>query len=314
MNHLLCLAASATAILFLVACRAPAPSVATPRTTAAAAASGAGAGGGRVAESAAPPWEAARERAVSDRDRRAVVAALCEGRPTTAKGDRTACACPSFTELPGDATELEIGNLISGAFSEPRADEVLAATLGCETGAGSNHTYGGRALLRRTTRGFERVHYAPGALGACRAVPSPGRRTFAVCELESGQQGTSRTTYTKIAFEDVAGHVEARDQEIVDLHSHAGGPGGAAEPLYRVRVTRHALIGAAAYEAGDAATLALVIEVRTSVTCDESPHLCAGIDGAAREASLLYRFDGRSFALAPESAAAYAAVKARDRE
>ena len=165
---------------------------------------------------------------MSERDRRAVVAALCEGRPTTAQGGRTACACPSFTELPGEATELEIGNLIAGAFSDPAADEVLAPTLGCETGAGSNHTYGGRALLRRTPRGFERVHYAPGALGACAAVPSPRRRTFAVCELESGQQGSIRDDVHegRVGPEDVGGHVEVGDQEIVAFRSHTGGPGG----------------------------------------------------------------------------------------
>ena len=82
-------------------------------------------------------------------------------------------------------------------------------------------------------------------------------------------------------------------------------------PLFGFQLTRFALRGTAAYEAGNDSALALDVVIRSDVRCRDSTE-CAGLDTTTKDLALTYGFDGERFELAPASRGAHAILQARD--
>ncbi len=267
--------------------------------------------------SQAPP---ARPRApvrFSERDRRDVVRVLCEASEAVAGKRGFRCDCPSYTEMTFTVAEglgLELGPFFPGHFSGPGRDEAVVVMSGCESGAGSSQTYAEAALVRRTPAGWERVYHQHDALGDCASILSPGGRSRLVCHRTGGHQGHYPVAFNLVGFDEVGVETRPILDPILSFTTHEGGPCCAPDPVFKLDVTRHALLGKAAYEAGDERALTFEVSVRSHVVCVDHPDACARLGLAPVTLSLRYTFDGTTFRRAPESAATEEMLRSRDVE
>jgi hypothetical protein len=77
-------------------------------------------------------------------------------------------------------------------------------------------------------------------------------------------------------------------------------------------VTRFAVHGKRAYEAGDERALSIDVGIRSSVRCEQDQKACASLtDKATIDLSLRYTFDGTAFQLTPASRPAYERLRSR---
>jgi hypothetical protein len=255
--------------------------------------------------------------ALSDGDRLAIARLLCESATVARRGAELACGtCPSYTERAGDAGDHRLAAFYPGHFSGPAADEVVVEMRGaCESGASSGQTYGGHAMVRRTRDGWQRTFYEAGGLGECTAIRGTTRSRL-VCRRRAGHMGLLTETFTLVAYDDAAGRTDEQDGAVLQLFSHslaAAGP-SPKEPANVLAVTRYALRGQHAYEAGDEHALSIELNVRSRVDCPGGPGGCPGVDTATRDTPLRYVFDGTAFHLAPESQGELARLEPRNRE
>jgi hypothetical protein len=274
-------------------------------------------GGRRPADDAPPSaWanagggHARAVTALGAADRALIARALCGSSPVTSDRSGFRCKCPSEAEL--DGGELELLAQYPGHFSGPGRDEVVVETRGCETGASSSQTYGGRALVRRIAGGWGRALYAPGSLGACGAILSHAGRSRLLCHRLSGHMGLYSRTFTLAGFDEVDGKVEERSVEILALTTHdEAPPSRPAGPVYLLDLQRYAVVGKATYEAGDERALAIELTVRSRVSCASG---CPDVDTSTMVLPLRFAFDGSRFHLAAESQPAFARLEARHKE
>ncbi len=210
--------------------------------------------------------------------RLAIARALCETGKVTARASGWSCACPDYAELPAD--EMGIVALHPGQFSAPGREEVAVVTRGCETGASSSQTYGGRALVRRTAGGWQRVYYAPGTLGELALV----------------------------AFDEAGGQVNETRSVILEVETTIPDTRG---PAYHRDIVRHGVSGGAAFRAGDDHALAVDATVRSRIECLGGADACRGVTAGTVDFRLRYVFDGARFRLSPASEDAARRMNAR---
>lgn len=259
------------------------------------------------------PWKSAAvgrpqaPAALSAADRLAIARAICESDAVAGGAPVIRCACPKYTDLPGD-DKMRIEVYHRGQFSGPGRDEVVVATRYCETGASSGQTYGGRALVRRTPDGWRRVFYNPGALGVCTVIHSGTGRSRLVCSRAGGHMGIFFEELVLIAFDEKNGKVREARSSILDLETQVPPIEGYA---YRFDIGRHPLSGQAAYQAGDDRALALDATVVSRIYCVGAASVCPGLVPSRATFALHYTFDGSKFHLAPASEAAFRKMKAR---
>jgi hypothetical protein len=256
--------------------------------------------GGSVASTKLPSaWEAAAPAGgrgpvtIGEADRAAIARVLCEGSAARARCGK----CPSYTEFAGEAGDLRVVSLHPGHFSGPGRIEAVVALEGCESGASSSFTFGGRALVRRAPEGWQRVHYAAGALGKCTAILSGAGRSRLVCHVDGGHMGVYPETFFLLGFDADARDgtvVEERDPFLELVHHQP------AEPPTDFQVVRHTLRGKARYEAGDDKALGFEATVRVRVP--------------PWEARLRYRLEGSAFVIEPGSRAAHDRLRPLARE
>ena len=201
--------------------------------------------------------------------------------------------------------------ITTGHFSGPDRDEAVVATSGCETGAGSSMTDESRAVVRRTSAGWQRVFAESGAIGDCKPIVSRRGRTRLICQVVGGRFGQVYYHFDVVAFDDADGSVREQRTPIVSFSTQAPIPNfETPSQLFQFDVTRFALRAKSEYEAGDDRALGLDLGIQSRASCRPKAD-CAGPDTTTRSLSLTYSFDGESFSLAPSSRAAFAVLEAR---
>jgi hypothetical protein len=240
-----------------------------------------------------------------------IARALCDSATVTARDAGFACACPAYTELP--IGELTIGAFQPGHFSGRGRDEVVVATGGCETGAGSNQTYGGRALVRREAGIWRRVFYAAGALGDCTSLPSRQERSRLVCHRTGGHMGATFDELSLVAFDDANGETKEARSTILHLRSLSERTPTSPGAEYRLELTRYAITGRDAYMAGDERALTINAVVRSRIAC-AGASTCGGLTPGTVDFQLRFGFDGTTFRLSPSSDDAFRKMKAREKD
>lgn len=258
----------------------------------------------------AAPDQARGPVAPSAADTLAIAREVCES-PSVARGKAgfKCTTCPSYTEFAGQAHDMDLA-LFPGRFSGPGREEVFVAMKGgCESGASSGQSYGGRALVRKTPSGWQRSSYAAGALGECTSILSRAGRSRLFCHLRAGHMGVYRETLSLVGFDEA----EEQNTLILELYEHdvAYLRRSSKEPLPVLALQRHSLIGKERYEAGDDRALSIEVSVRSSVDCVGG---CPGVDRSSFDTALRYVFDGTAFQLALESRAAFARLEPRNHE
>jgi hypothetical protein len=238
--------------------------------------------------------------------RLAIARALCETGKVTARASGWSCACPDYAELPAD--EMGIVALHPGQFSAPGREEVAVVTRGCETGASSSQTYGGRALVRRTAGGWQRVYYAPGTLGECTGVVSRTGRSLLVCRRTGGHMGAYFDELALVAFDEAGGQVNETRSVILEVETTIPDTRG---PAYHRDIVRHGVSGGAAFRAGDDHALAVDATVRSRIECLGGADACRGVTAGTVDFRLRYVFDGARFRLSPASEDAARRMNAR---
>jgi hypothetical protein len=226
-----------------------------------------------------------------------IASAVCEARASSP------CACPRYTE--GSVGKLEIKDIHRGAFTGPGRDEAVVALSGCESGASSSFTYGGRTLLRRTSAGWIRLVYTPGALGQCIPIVSAAGIARLVCHAVSGHMGYYEYTWAIIGYDETR---ERRD-EFLDFWTH--GP-DASESIARIcAVRRFDVLGREAYAKGDVRALSVVVNVDSTVRCVRGASSCADAGVGSVPITLRFEMRGDRLEVAPEARAALALLAQR---
>ncbi|MFT3767247.1 MAG: hypothetical protein QM820_17250 [Minicystis sp.] len=263
----------------------------------------------------APPGAARSPVSPSEADRLAIARLLCESPKVGRAGSGFRCkTCPSYTDFAGMDNGMDL-TFFPGRFSGPGREEVVVAMRGgCESGARSGQTYGGRALVRRMPDGWQRTYYQAGALGDCTPIFSRAGRSRLVCHLVSGHMGEYEETFALVSFDEAAGQPDERDEGILLLFTSdvAYLRRTTQKPLNVVTLQRHALLGKAQYEAGDDHALALEATVQSRVDCVGGASGCPGVDRSTFDSPLRFVFDGSAFHLAPESKAAFDRLQTRN--
>lgn len=253
-----------------------------------------------------PPADKPTKVRFNANDRAGVARVLCESKPLV-KGR---CKCPSWAEL--DGIGLQIGTILTGHFSGPGRDEAIVETSGCETGAGSSMTDASRVLVRRTEAGWQRVFAEAGAIGNCLPFVSGRGRARLVCKTSGGRFGEYQNVFNLVAFDDDGEEVRQETAPLVSYTTHLLLPTfPAPSPLFGFQVTRFALRGAAEFEAGDDAALALDIVIRSDVKCTSAAE-CASFDATTKDLALTFDFKGERFELTQASRSAEATLDGRE--
>jgi hypothetical protein len=103
--------------------------------------------------------------------------------------------CPSFTGFAGQpptkikGPDFELRQVLEGSFTRAGAGEVLAEFFGCEAHVAN---FGGTLLLEKDGEKWRRVHYAPGVIGMKRTYARQDGRDIVL--LQAGYTGQGITT------------------------------------------------------------------------------------------------------------------------
>lgn len=110
------------------------------------------------------------------------------GRKHVQTGEKSLLYCDASPGYPdNDQCRLDIGEVLYGHFTSPKADEVVADYRGCEPHAGN---YGGSILLRKEDGIWRRIAYFPGERAQrCLVFPRRDGRDALVCVSASDGQG-----------------------------------------------------------------------------------------------------------------------------
>ena len=202
----------------------------------------------------------------------------------------------------------DLGPFFPGHFTGPGRDEVVVVLRGCESGAGSSQTWASHAVVRREPEGWRLVDFERDALGDCTSVLAPSGRSRLVCHRSGGHMGVYWGEINLVAFDETAGLVEQQSPPILRYEWSESGE----EPFDVIGVTRFAVLGKRAYEAGDERALSVDAGIWSTVRCGGDPKKCAArADKATIQLTLRYGFDGATFRLTPASRPAYERLRSR---
>jgi hypothetical protein len=244
----------------------------------------------------------------SDENKTEVVRALCEGKPAIVGKRGFHCVCPSYSDDPEGINRMTLGPFFPGHFTGPGRDEVVVVLQECESGAGSGQTYASHAVVRREPPGWKLALFERDALGDCTSILSPSGRSRLVCHRIGGHMGGYFGALNLVAFDETARQAEQQNQPIFRYEWNQGGE----DPSDVIGVTRFAVLGKRAYEAGDERALSMDVGIQCSVQCGEDRKKCAALaDKATLHLSLRYTFDGATFQLTPASRPAYERLRTR---
>jgi hypothetical protein len=243
---------------------------------------------------------------------RAIVQSICPNQVRTEKlknGTAYGCGgCPAFTSFAGEAPskdkapDFELRKVLTGAFTHPGSQEVLAEFYGCEPHASN---FGGTLILNRSGPKLKRVRWVEGIIGLVRAYPSTSGRELVLSQGGYTGQGESTgwvstydfskqepTAQTLFTVQDDSGNFCTSDRINIGYISKLDFPdlNGDARPDLRVTV-----------KAGKA-----TVPERFHGHCDE------GFKAPDVPTSTIdFVFDGKTFHVTPSTAAALRRVNAQ---
>jgi hypothetical protein len=264
-----------------------------------------------LALSALPAAQAQTDQKSNDQLSLAVVQAICpkQARTETLKnGTSYGCGgCPAFTSFHSDKPsqgkepDFELRKLLTGAFTRAGSKEVLAEFFGCEPHV---YNFGGTLILDQAGPTLKRVRWVPGPIGLVRTYRLTSGRDLVLSQGGYTGQGISTgwvSTYdfakrepevqTLVSIEDESGNACQAERIKTGYISKLEFPdlNGDGKPDLRVTV-----------RSGVAK-----VPARYRVNCDEDfkpPEPPAY--------TIDFLFDGKSFHVAPSSAATLRRVNA----
>jgi len=126
-------------------------------------------------------------RPIGERRARTFLSVLCSEAPERASLEGRseevwACArCPAFTSKAGSEGPFVLDEIVRGSFTAPGEREAFVTYRGCEP---KHAAYGGAAILRRRSEGWESVYRHPGLQPqACLSFSAEGHPDRLACRL-----------------------------------------------------------------------------------------------------------------------------------
>ena len=152
------------------------------------------------------PANAAEAHIPTDAEAMGILQAVCPGqiRKEASKGgpDYGCGGCPSFTGFagqdpsPGNAPDFDLRQVLEGSFTRPGATEMLAEFFGCEPHVSN---FGGTVLFEVTGQKWRRVRYAAGVIGLMRTYARLDGRDLVL--VQAGYTGQGQATNWIAAYD-----------------------------------------------------------------------------------------------------------------
>jgi hypothetical protein len=176
-------------------------------------------------------------------------------------------------------------------------------------------SYGGHALVRRTPEGWKRVFYEHETVGDCTPIRSKSGRSRLVCLRVKGILGAYPVRLALVSYDQRTDGMDETVDPILQIKMRVTSPSPFVNcEAMSQEVTRHAVLGRSAYEAGDERALAIEVGVRSRPTCPGIVNQLPKPDNGPLDTTLRFAFDGAKFSVTPETRPAFERIMAREVE